>query len=65
MLASAGIGAGFGMIAGLQRLGQEQARVSPEVAVTTARAAITILAVAWLVAVAVRFGRLVRTDRRL
>ncbi|MBN9087565.1 MAG: hypothetical protein J0J01_11705 [Reyranella sp.] len=60
MLASLGIGAGFGLIAGLQRLGNEPARVSPEVATVAVRAAVTFFAVAWLAAVAIRFIRLWR-----
>jgi len=60
MLASIGIGAGFGMVAGLQRLGQEPARVTPEVALTTVRAAVVFFVLAWLVVVAVRFGRRLR-----
>ena len=64
MLASAGIGAGFGMVAGLQRLGQEPARVTPEVALTTIRAAVVFFVLAWLVVVAIRFGRLLRAAPR-
>lgn len=60
MLASAGIGAGFGMVAGLQRLGQEPARVSPDVALTALRAAVVFFVLAWLVVVTIRFGRLLR-----
>ena len=60
MLASFGIGAGFGMIAGLARLGQEPARVSPAVAGTVLQAAVTFLVVAWLAVVAIRFIRLWR-----
>ena len=60
MLASLGIGAGLGLFAGLQRLGMEPARVTPDVAVTTVRAALLVLVIAWLATVAIRFGRLVR-----
>ena len=60
MLASLGIGAGLGLVAGLQRLGMEPARVTPDVAVTTVRAALLVLVIAWLATVAIRFGRLVR-----
>jgi hypothetical protein len=65
MLSSFGIGAGFGLVAGLHRLGQEQARITQEVAMTTVRAAVTFFVVAWLVVVAIRFGRLLRADRRV
>jgi hypothetical protein len=64
MLASVGIGAGFGMVAGLQRLGQEPARVSLDVAVTVARAAVVFFVLAWLVVVTLRFGRLLRRAAR-
>lgn len=60
MLFSFGIGAGFGMIAGLQRLGQEPARVSPAVALVVAEAAVTFFVLAWLAVVAIRFIRLWR-----
>jgi hypothetical protein len=60
MLASLGIGAGLGLVAGLQRLGRESARISPEVALTAIRAAVAFLVSAWLVVVAIRFGRLRR-----
>ncbi len=64
MLASTGIGVGFGMVAGLQRLGQERASVTPDIAMTAVRAAIVFLVVAWLVVVTVRFGRLLRRTVR-
>lgn len=57
MLASAGIGAGFGLIAGLHRLGQEPASISLEVAMTAARGAVVFLLLAWLVAVTFRIVR--------
>jgi hypothetical protein len=57
MLVSLGIGAGFGLIAGLHRLGSEPASITPEVAMTSMRAALVFFVVAWLVAIAVRFGR--------
>jgi hypothetical protein len=60
MLSSLAIGAGYGLIAGLQRLGQEQARVTQEVAATTGRVAVVFFVVAWLGVVAIRFGRLLR-----
>ena len=60
MLASLGIGAGFGLVAGLQRLGQEPARVTQDVAVTVLRVAVVFFVVVWLVVVAIRFGRLLR-----
>jgi hypothetical protein len=57
MAASLGIGAGFGVIAGLHRLGNAPASITPEVAMTSLRAALVFFAVAWLVATGVRFGR--------
>lgn len=60
MPASIGFGAGFGMVAGLQRLGQEPARVTLDVAMTAVRAAFVFLNLACFVAVAIRFGRLLR-----
>jgi hypothetical protein len=60
MLASAGIGAGFGMVAGLQRLGQEPASMTPDVALTAVRAAVVFFVLTWLVVVAIRFGRHLR-----
>jgi hypothetical protein len=60
MLASLGIGAGLGLVAGLQRLGLEPARITQEVAVTAVRAALLVLVIAWLATVAIRFVRLVR-----
>jgi hypothetical protein len=64
MLASLGIGAGLGLVAGLQRLGMEPARITPEVAVTIGRAALLMFATAWLATVAIRFGRFLRSGRR-
>ena len=64
MLASLGIGAGFGLVAGLQRLGQEPAQISPEVALTALRAAVTFVVLAWLGAVTIRFVRLLRGSAR-
>jgi hypothetical protein len=64
MLASLAIGTGFGMVAGLQRLGQEPARVTPEVALTAVRAAVVFFVLAWLAVVAIRFGRLLRRASR-
>ena len=57
MSASLGIGAGFGLIAGLHRLGSEPASITPDVARTCASAAITFFVVAWLAVVATRFAR--------
>src|SRR5438105_4568601 len=54
MLASLGIGAGLGLVAGLRRLGAEPARLSHEVVVTILRAALFSLVVAWLAAVSIR-----------
>jgi hypothetical protein len=59
MLASLGIGAGFGLIAGLHRLGSQPASITPDVAVTSLRAAVVFFAVTWFAAIAVRFGRFV------
>lgn len=55
-LSSLGIGAGFGLIAGLHRLGNQPATITSEVALTCGRAALAFFAVGWLVAVAIRFG---------
>ena len=60
MLASLAIGAGYGMIAGLQRLGQEQARITLAVALTVLEVAVTFLVLAWLAVVTIRFIRLWR-----
>ena len=57
MLASLGIGAGYGVVGGLYRLGSAPASITPEVAMTSARAALVFFVVAWLVAATVRFGR--------
>jgi hypothetical protein len=64
MLASLGIGAGLGLVAGLQRLGMEPARITPEVAMTIVRASIFMFLIAWLATVAIRFGRFVRSEWR-
>lgn len=60
MLGSLGIGAGLGMVAGLQRLGQEPASMTPDVAMTAVRAAIVFFVLTWLVVVAIRFVQLLR-----
>jgi hypothetical protein len=65
MLASLGIGAGFGLVGALHRLGSEPARLTPDAAVSTARAAFVLLMVVWLVVVAIRFGRHLRACRRV
>lgn len=64
MLAGLGIGAGLGLVAGLQRLGMEPAKITQEVAVTTIRAALLVCVTAWLATVAIRFGRFLRSGRR-
>src|SRR5271154_6094876 len=64
MLASLGIGAGLGLVAGLQRLGMEPARITPEVAVTTVRAALLVFVTVWLATVAIRFGRFLLSERQ-
>jgi|HubBroStandDraft_5_1064220.scaffolds.fasta_scaffold408189_2 hypothetical protein len=64
MLSSLGVGAGFGLIAGLERLGQEPARITLDVASSTTHGAITFLVVAWLAAVTIRFGRFLRAARK-
>ena len=51
------------MVAGLQRLGQEPARVTLDVAMTAVRPAVVFFILAWLVAMAIRFGRLLRGNR--
>ena len=60
MLASLGIGVGFGLVAGLQRLGQGPAQVTADVAMTAARAAVFFFGLAWIVVVTIRFGRRLR-----
>jgi hypothetical protein len=62
MVASLGGGAGLGVVGGLHRLGNERARLSPDVALSSLRAAIVIFAIAWLVVVTLRFGRLLRAQ---
>jgi hypothetical protein len=57
MLASLFIGAGFGLIGGLHRLGSGPASITPDVAMTSARVAVFFFVVTWLVAATVRFGR--------
>jgi len=64
MSASLGIGAGFGMIAGLHRLGSAAASITPEVALTSLRAALVFFVVTLVAVVTVRFGRLLLTQRR-
>jgi hypothetical protein len=64
MLASLAIGAGFGLVAGLQRLGREPAQITAEVAMTAVRAAITFFVLAWLGMVTIRFVRLRRGNAR-
>ena len=64
MLASLGTGAGLGLIAGLHRQGAEPARLSQDVVVTIVRAALFFFVVAWLVAIAIRFVRFVRSERQ-
>jgi hypothetical protein len=63
MLASVFVGANFGLIGGLYRLGKEPARLTPDIVAGAARAAVIFFGVAWLVAVTIRFGRLLRTRR--
>ena len=58
------IGTVGGLVAGLQRLGQEPARISPEVAMTALRAAVAFFVLAWLAAVTIRFFRLLRGSAR-
>lgn len=57
MLASLGVGAGLGLVAGLQRLGREPAQISPEVAATAGRVAVAFFVLAWLAVVTIRFAR--------
>jgi hypothetical protein len=54
MLASLAIGAGLGLVAGLQRQGKEPAHLSLDVGVTVVRAAVFVFVVVWLVVVAKR-----------
>jgi hypothetical protein len=60
MLISLGIGAGLGLVAGLQRQGREPAHLSPEVGVAMLRAALFVFLAAWIVTIAIRFRRLSR-----
>ena len=60
MLASLGIGAGYGMVGGLYRLGSAPASITPDVAVMVVRTALIFLVVTWLVVVTIRFGRFLR-----
>src|SRR5215472_11399846 len=60
MLISLGIGAGLGLVAGLQRQAREPAHLSPEVAVAMLRAALFVFLATWIVAIAIRFRRLSR-----
>lgn len=64
MLASLGIGAGFGLVAGLHRLGREPAQISADVADAAGRVAVFFFVLAWLVVVTMRFGRLLRGTAR-
>jgi hypothetical protein len=64
MLASLAIGAGYGMVGGLYRLGTAPASITPDVAVMVVRTALVFLVVGWLVAIAVRFGRLLRAPTK-
>jgi len=57
MLASLGIGAGYGMVGGLYRLGSAPASITPDVAVMVVRTAVIFLVVTWLVVVTIRFVR--------
>jgi len=63
MLASLGIGAGLGLIAGLHRQGTEPAHLSQDVVATIVRAALFFFVVAWLAAVVIRFARLLRSNK--
>lgn len=64
MLSSLGVGGGFGLVAGLERLGQEPARITLDVAASVANGAVTFFVVAWLLVVAIRFSRFVRAARK-
>jgi len=57
MLTSLFIGAGFGLIGGLHRLGNAPASITPDVAMTSVRVALVFFAVTWLVVATARFGR--------
>jgi hypothetical protein len=63
MLASFGIGAGFGIVAGLARQGAERASFSLQVAGTMVEVAVTFLVIAWIGIVAFRFVRSLRLRR--
>ena len=60
MLASLGIGAGYGMVGGLYRLGSAPASITPDVAVVVVRTALIFLVVTWLVVVMIRLVRFLR-----
>jgi hypothetical protein len=60
MLVSFGIGAGFGIIAGLHKMGSEPATFSLGVASVMVQAGLTFLLIAWFGTVAIRFGRSLR-----
>src|SRR5690242_14088280 len=60
MLASLGVGAGFGLVAGLKRLGAKPATFSWAVAGTLLKVALVALAVAWIATVAIRVVRSIR-----
>ena len=63
MLASLGIGAVLGLVAGPQRLGMEPARITDEVATTFVRATFFVFMAAWFVTA--RRKRPKRTATRL
>ena len=60
MLASLGIGAGYGMVGGLYRLGSAPASITPDVAAMVVRTALIFLVVTWLVVVMIRLVRFLR-----
>jgi uncharacterized membrane protein YfcA len=57
MSASFGIGAGFGMVAGLLWLGDGPAVMSPDVALAALKVGLLFLAIAWLATVTIRLSR--------
>jgi len=51
------------LIAGLRRLGPEPARLTQNVIATTARVALFAFVIGWLMAIAIRFSRLLRSHK--
>jgi len=65
MLASLGIGAGFGLIAGLHQLGNQPARITPDVATSAGRGALVFFVFGGVGAVLIRFVHILWMRGRL